>query len=97
MAAGAHGDLQAARARQADRGDDIRVALRFDHQVGKPGWQVVIPHRPAARLLIARLAAPIDGASDFGGHGGDYLIACGLIGEPVPPVMISGGPQKKNS
>jgi hypothetical protein len=28
---------------------------------------------------------------------GRYLIACGLIGEPVPPVMISGGPQKKNS
>jgi hypothetical protein len=27
----------------------------------------------------------------------DYLIACGLIGEPVPPVMTSGGPQKKNS
>jgi hypothetical protein len=26
-----------------------------------------------------------------------YLIACGLIGEPVPPVMINGGPQKKNS
>jgi hypothetical protein len=26
-----------------------------------------------------------------------YLIACGLIGEPVPPVMISGGPVKKNS
>jgi hypothetical protein len=26
-----------------------------------------------------------------------YLMACGLIGEPVPPVMISGGPQKKNS
>ena len=26
-----------------------------------------------------------------------YLIACGLIGEPVAPVMISGGPQKKNS
>ncbi len=26
-----------------------------------------------------------------------YLIACGLIGDPVPPVMISGGPQKKNS
>jgi hypothetical protein len=26
-----------------------------------------------------------------------YLIACGLIGEPVPPVMMSGGPQKKNS
>ena len=26
-----------------------------------------------------------------------YLIACGLIGEPVPPVIMSGGPQKKNS
>ncbi len=26
-----------------------------------------------------------------------YLIACGLSGEPVPPVMISGEPQKKNS
>jgi hypothetical protein len=27
----------------------------------------------------------------------DYFIACGLSGEPVPPVMISGAPQKKNS
>jgi len=26
-----------------------------------------------------------------------YLIACGLIGLPVPPVMMRGGPQKKNS
>jgi len=26
-----------------------------------------------------------------------YLIAWGLIGEPVPPGMMSGGPQKKNS
>jgi hypothetical protein len=26
-----------------------------------------------------------------------YLIACGLIGDPVPPVIINGGPQKKNS
>jgi hypothetical protein len=26
-----------------------------------------------------------------------YLMACGLIGDPVPPVMIKGGPQKKNS
>ena len=28
---------------------------------------------------------------------GLYLIAWGLMGEPVPPGMISGGPQKKNS
>jgi hypothetical protein len=26
-----------------------------------------------------------------------HFIACGLIGEPVPPVIASGGPQKKNS
>jgi hypothetical protein len=26
-----------------------------------------------------------------------YLIACGLIGEPVAPVITSGGAQKKNS
>ena len=31
------------------------------------------------------------------GRGTFYLIACGLIGEPVPPLMTSGGPQKKNS
>jgi hypothetical protein len=26
-----------------------------------------------------------------------HFIAWGLIGEPVPPVMMRGGPQKKNS
>jgi len=26
-----------------------------------------------------------------------YLIASGLIGEPVPPVITSGGPQNMNS
>jgi hypothetical protein len=26
-----------------------------------------------------------------------YFMAWGLIGEPVPPGMISGAPQKKNS
>lgn len=26
-----------------------------------------------------------------------YFTACGLIGLPVPPVMMSGGPAKKNS
>jgi hypothetical protein len=26
-----------------------------------------------------------------------YLMACGLIGEPVAPGMTSGAPQKKNS
>ena len=32
---------------------------------------------------------------DVAGH--DYLMACGLIGEPVPWVMLSGGALKKNS
>ena len=27
----------------------------------------------------------------------NYFTACGLSGEPVPPVMMSGEPQKKNS
>ena len=26
-----------------------------------------------------------------------YLMAKGLIGEPVPPVITKGGPEKKNS
>lgn len=30
-------------------------------------------------------------------HALGYLIACGLIGDPVPPVITSGGAQKKNS
>ncbi len=33
----------------------------------------------------------------FGTYSKRHFIACGLIGEPVPPVMMSGGPQKKNS
>jgi hypothetical protein len=49
------------------------------------------------RLLVA-----IDGRSDGPWltclHAlAPHLIACGLIGDPVPPVMMSGGPQKKNS
>ena len=42
------------------------------------------------RLLVPN-PLPSAGAEE------DYLIACGLSGEPVPPVMISGEPQKKNS
>jgi hypothetical protein len=38
-------------------------------------------------------------ATNCGPHAEErnHLIACGLIGDPVPPVMTSGGPQKKNS
>jgi hypothetical protein len=51
---------------------------------------------------IVRGAVALPRTSGRGGKGslferGAYLIACGLIGEPVPPVMISGEPQKKNS
>jgi hypothetical protein len=46
--------------------------------------------------LVARdPGSPLRGVRDDRCRG--HLIACGLIGEPVPPVMISGGPQKKNS
>jgi NADPH:quinone reductase-like Zn-dependent oxidoreductase len=36
-------------------------------------------------------------ATRAGVRGRPYLTACGLSGEPVPPVMMSGEPQKKNS
>jgi hypothetical protein len=51
--------------------------------------------RHPSRLGAMRLAPQGDGESSAVSL--DYFIACGLIGEPVPPVMISGGPQKKNS
>jgi 5-oxoprolinase (ATP-hydrolysing) len=59
----------------------------------RPGWgetrsdQEITPTRRGAR---GDLPPP-------GGGEASHFIACGLIGEPVPPVMISGGPQKKNS
>jgi hypothetical protein len=51
--------------------------------------------RHPSRLGALRLAPQGDGESETVSL--DYLIACGLIGEPVAPVMISGGPLKKNS
>src|SRR5688572_12417743 len=36
------------------------------------------------RMLPSRFAPPAA-----------YFIACGLMGDPVPPVMMSGGPEKK--
>ena len=52
--------------------------------------------QPLIRLAFAALLlatfSPLCGEKERG-----YLIACGLIGLPVPPVMISGGPQKENS
>jgi hypothetical protein len=54
--------------------------------------------RPATAQFFAQ-SKDIDPRDKPGGDGGAsrYLMACGLIGEPVPPVMMSGGPQKKNS
>ena len=49
--------------------------------------------RPPHGSSPARFASP----SPRGQKGLSILIACGLIGLPVAPVMISGGPQKKNS
>jgi hypothetical protein len=50
-------------------------------------------HQPLTRLASLGTFSPLRGEREKKG----YLIACGLIGDPVPPVMISGGPQKKNS
>ena len=79
----------------ADRGILARVDLR----------QNVLDR--LAHLGVGGLdARRVHSAFEIAGHGSPpvrctrprvYLIACGLIGEPVPPVMISGGPQKKNS
>ena len=58
---------------------------------------------PAIHSLFLTHCKGVDPRDKPGGDGCGcgsavgYLIACGLIGEPVPPVMISGGPQKKNS
>ena len=48
-------------------------------------WIVTLRGSLRSRLRVTEL------------HRRYYFTACGLIGEPVPPVMISGGPQKKNS
>jgi hypothetical protein len=67
----------------------------FDQGLGKTGFiegkNVAIEHGWAEAKSI-----------DFGActmicFAAPYLIACGLMGEPVPPVMTRGGPQKKNS
>ena len=59
-----------------------------------------MPARPIVRTLNCRRRRASSGVPAAKGNSQQapaYLIACGLIGEPVPPVMISGGPQKKNS
>ena len=51
---------------------------------------------PLTRLARCRLLGTL--SPQGRGEGKHYyFIACGLSGEPVPPVMTSGGPQKKNS
>ena len=66
---------------------------------GEGGLRAIAISRASYRNALTRLPgveARRDGATLLPGRD-IYLIACGLIGEPVPPVMISGGPQKKNS
>jgi hypothetical protein len=50
---------------------------------------------PDGPHLLAADPCLVPGGLDLGDR--CYLIACGLMGEPVPPVITSGGPQKKNS
>ena len=59
----------------------------------RPGTRLsCLAKKPGSRICDAALHA-----ASRAGHAQLYLIACGLIGLPVPPVMISGGPLKKNS
>ena len=67
---------------------------------------IVIPGEPDEAATRGPISQSVTAYADRSrlallGSGDDscerYLIACGLIGLPVPPVMISGGPQKKNS
>ena len=58
---------------------------------GAAGWGCGVLKEPHL-LAVARSYRP-----RFAERDEDHLIACGLIGLPVPPVMISGGPEKKNS
>ena len=89
--------------RRLDR-DRVHSALEvLGHDVSPysaPSWPDLF--RPSTTSLLSQ-SKDVDPLDKPGGDGricdyaADYLIACGLIGEPVPPVMISGGPQKKNS
>jgi hypothetical protein len=51
---------------------------------------------PAIHVFLSDIKSWMRGSSPRMTQEG-HFIACGLIGEPVPPVMASGGPQKKNS
>jgi hypothetical protein len=55
--------------------------------------------RCAARLAALKLDCRVRPYNDEGSYNdaASYFTACGLSGEPVPPVMMSGEPQKKNS
>jgi hypothetical protein len=70
------------------------IALHEAELVGQDEGLAVLPERQPP-VLLQRMER----------HGEEaefhilalYLIAWGLMGEPVPPGMIRGGPQKKNS
>ena len=71
---------------RAARPTEWLLRFRFEVQEFRKLTAAVPSARPSG---IARRKAALDA--------GCYLIACGLIGEPVAPVITSGGPQKKNS
>jgi hypothetical protein len=66
------------------------------------GRYIQLSRRAQIRLGVAFVAVVCSGANDVHAQAQKlrvayYLIAWGLIGEPVPRVMTSGGAQKKNS
>ena len=93
--------LIAARADRRRRGFDLGAGARDERHLRAGGGDADAAASPMPRLPpVTRARLPSrrnEGATASSTAGRDHFIACGLIGEPVPPVMISGGPQKKKS
>jgi len=71
------------------------VTARNDQDV--TGCKAVVVVAGVSKLVLEQNHCRFTKLAGLVASHSHYLIACGLIGEPVPPVMINGGPQKKNS
>ena len=69
VAAGAHGDLEAARPGQADGGDDVVVGRGLHDRVGVAARLERVPEHVLAELLVGSVVPPDDGSFEVVGHG----------------------------
>jgi hypothetical protein len=102
-----HSDIEARANRHrwaVARPTPVRPVARPDAAVGRRLYirtrdrDDVVPRRSCFRGLLAKRArvSPLV-AEVWTGAYPDYLIACGLIGDPAAPGRCSGGATKKNS